>query len=99
MQARTFSRARLAYRDVASASNEMTLMLRSCPSGATTHTVFCLKTALDEEAQVFLCGVLNSYVANYLIRMRSRTHVTATIVSRLPVPRRLPAPIPGSRAS
>jgi hypothetical protein len=85
---RTFSRARLAYRDVASPSNRLTLIAAIVPARAlTTHTLFCLKTALDEEAQVFLCGILNSYVANYLIRMRVSTHVTASIVSRLPVPR------------
>ena len=85
---RTFSRARLAYRDVASPSNRLTLIAAIVPARTlTTHTLFCLKTALDEEAQVFLCGILNSYVANYLIRMRVSTHVTASIVSRLPVPR------------
>jgi hypothetical protein len=85
---RTFSRARIAYRDVASPSNRLTLIAAIVPAGTlTTHTLFCLKTALDQEAQLFLCGVLNSYVANYVIRMRVSTHVTATIVSRLPVPR------------
>jgi hypothetical protein len=85
---RTFSRARLAYREVASASNRMTLIAAIVPAGTlTTHTLFCLKTLLDEEAQLFLCGVLNTYVANYLIRMRVTTHVTAAIISRLPVPR------------
>jgi hypothetical protein len=85
---RTFSRARLAYRDVASASNRMTLIAAIVPAGTlTTHTLFCLKTSLDEEAQLFLCGVMNTYVANYLIRMRVTTHVTAGIISRLPVPR------------
>ena len=53
----------------------------------TTHTVFCVKETLDEEAQQFLCGILNSYVANYLVRMRVGTHVSAAIVARLPVPR------------
>jgi hypothetical protein len=85
---RTFARARLAYRDVASASNRMTLIAAIVPAGTlTTHTLFCLKTLLDDEAQLFLCGVMNTYVANYLIRMRVTTHVTAGIISRLPVPR------------
>ena len=34
-----------------------------------------------------LCGMLNSYVANYLVRMRVSTHVSAAIIERLPVPR------------
>lgn len=85
---RTFGRPRLAYRDVASAGNRMTLIAAIVPPQTlTTHTVFCLKEPLDEEAQQFLCGVLNSYVANYLIRMRVSTHVTTAIVARLPAPR------------
>jgi hypothetical protein len=84
----TFDRMRLAYRDVASASNRTTLIAALVPAQTvTTHTVFCLKEALDEDAQLFLCGVFNSYVANYLIRMRVGTHVTAAIVARLPVPK------------
>jgi hypothetical protein len=42
---------------------------------------------VDDEAQHYLCAVFNSYVANYLVRMRVGTHVTAAIISRLPVPR------------
>jgi hypothetical protein len=82
-----FRRLRLAYRDVASATNRVTLIAAILPAGCvTTHTVFCLKTDLAEDAQWFLCGVMNSYVANYLVRLRVTTHVSAGIVERLPVP-------------
>ena len=85
--ARTFSRPRLAYRDVAAAGNRLTLIAAIVPPRAvTTHTLFCLKNDLDDDAQLFLCGVLNSYVANYLVRMRVSTHVTTAVVARLPVP-------------
>jgi hypothetical protein len=85
---RTFGRIRLAYRDVASPTNRATLIAAILPKGVvSTHTVSCLKDMLDEEAQFFLCGVFNSYVANYLVRMRVGTHVTSAIMSRLPVPR------------
>jgi hypothetical protein len=33
-----------------------------------------------------LCALMNSLVANYLVRMRVSTHVTVALVSRLPVP-------------
>jgi hypothetical protein len=36
--------------------------------------------------QHVLCALLNSFVANYLIRLRVNTHVTAALMSRLPVP-------------
>ena len=49
--------------------------------------MFCLKEPLDEKSQQFLCGVFNSFVANYLVRLRVSTHVTSAIVARLPVPR------------
>jgi hypothetical protein len=85
---RTFARNRLAYRDVAGAGNRLTLIAAIVPAGmVTTHTLFCLKTDLEDDAQAFLCGVLNSYVANFLIRMRVGTHVTTAIVARLPVPK------------
>jgi hypothetical protein len=86
--ARTYGRARLAYRDVASATNRVTLVAAIVPAHVvTTHTLFCLKGSVDDEVQRFLCGVFNSFVANYLVRVRVGTHVTVSIIERLPVPR------------
>ena len=83
-----FHRRRLAYRDVSSPTNRMTLIAAIVPAGAvTTHTLFCMKETLEEEAQQYLCGVFNSCVANYLVRMRVGTHVTTAVMARLPVPR------------
>ena len=79
--------SRLVYRDVASASNRMTLIAAIAPAEAvTTHTLFCLRTKLSLDEQRVLCGLLNSFVANFLIRLRVNTHVTVALVSRLPVP-------------
>jgi hypothetical protein len=81
-------RARLAYRDVASATNRLTLIAAIVPAHVvTTHTLFCLKTRLPRADQHVLCALLNSFVANYLIRLRVNTHVSVALVSRLPVPR------------
>ena len=89
----SFQRPRLAYRDVASATNKVTLIAAMLPAGTvSTHTVFVLKTALDEESQWCLLGLMNSLIANYLVRLRVMTHVTTATMSRLPVPR----PAPGS---
>ena len=80
-------RPRLAYRDIASATNRLTLIAAIVPADAvTTHTLFCLKTPLPLDAQHVLCALLNSFVANYLVRFRVNTHVTVALVSRLPVP-------------
>ena len=52
-----------------------------------THTLVCLRTPLPLQAQYFLCGLFNSFVLNYLARLRVTTHVTTAIVERLAVPR------------
>jgi len=81
------TRARLAYRDVASSTNRLTLIAAIVPAGVvTTHTIFCLKDLLDEDRVHFLCGMFNSFVANYLVRMRVTTHVTTNVIERLPMP-------------
>jgi hypothetical protein len=93
----SFRRSRLAYRDVASATNRVTLIAAILPADCvTTHTLFCLKTPLDGDSQWFLCGVMNSYVANHLVRLRVTTHVGAGIVERLPVPFVSPETGPGA---
>jgi Eco57I restriction-modification methylase len=82
-------RRRLAYRDVASPTNRLTLIAAMLPAECvSTHTIFCLRTALPVSAQYFLCGLFNSFVLNYLVRLRVATHVTTAIVERLPVPGR-----------
>ena len=84
----TFRRSRLAYRDVASATNRLTLLAARLAAGTiSTHTLFCSKDTLGEDAQYCLLALLNSLVANYLVRLRVTTHVTTAIMARLPVPR------------
>src|SRR5262249_49945750 len=79
-----YEHRRLAYRDVASATNRLTLIAAILPAGCvSTHTVFCLRTALPLRAQHFLCGLFNSFVVNYLTRLRVTTHVTTAIVEGL----------------
>ena len=86
--AATFSRARLAYRDVASSTNRLSLIAAVLPAGVvTTHSLFCLKTMLSSDNQAFLCAMLNSYVANYLVRQVMTTHLGSTTVEALRIPR------------
>ena len=88
LKSRPFDRDRLTYRDVAAATNRLTLIAAIVPAGVvTTHTLFCLKTVVDPDAQLFLLGVFNSFVANYIARTRVSTHVTVAIVERLPLPK------------
>ena len=88
VDAAALRRPRIGYRDVASATNKLTLIAAMLPAETvSTHTVFVLKTPLDDESQWCLLGLMNSLVANYLIRLRVTTHVTAATMARLPVPR------------
>ncbi|HUQ87502.1 MAG TPA: Eco57I restriction-modification methylase domain-containing protein, partial [Vicinamibacterales bacterium] len=90
--ASTFTRARIGYREVAGSTNKLTLIAAMLPANVvSTHTVFCLKSDLDESSQWCLLGLLNSLVANYLVRLSVTTHVTASVMSRLRVPRPEPA--------
>jgi hypothetical protein len=83
-----FTRPRLAYRDVASATNRLSLIAAVLPARVvTTHSLFCLKTLLSASDQAFLCGMLNSYVANYLVRQVMTTHLGSTTVEALRVPK------------
>jgi hypothetical protein len=54
--------------------------------------VFCLRTDLPRTAHDFLCGIFNSFVVNYLVRMRVSTHVTSATVEQLPIPTQACAP-------
>ncbi len=88
-----YERPRLGYRDVAGATNRLTLIAAILPAACvSTHTVFCLRTPLPLRSQLFLCGLFNSLVVNYLVRRRVTTHVTTTTIEGLPIPRREDAP-------
>ena len=85
---RPFEHRRLAYRDVASSTNRVTLIATILPPGViTTHTLFCVRDPPADDVQDFLAGVFNSFVANFVVRLRVTTHVTVAIVERLPVPK------------
>jgi len=84
----TYRRPRLAYRDVASSTNRLSLIAAVLPPRVvSTHTLFCLKTPLSADSQAFLCAMLNSYVANYLVRQVMTTHLGSATVEALRVPR------------
>ena len=56
-RARVADRPRLAYRDIASATNRVTLIAAIIPGRAvTTHTLLCLRTRLPADAQHVLCA-------------------------------------------
>src|SRR5262249_16313370 len=84
---RRCDRPRLAYRDVASATNRTTLIAAILPPRCVSaHTLFCLRPPLPLREQRGLCALFNSLVINFLVRLRVTTHVTTAIVEQLPIP-------------
>jgi hypothetical protein len=84
-----FDRPRLAYRDVTAPTNRQTLIAAIVPAGAvTSHSLFCLQNDWDLATQQALCALLNSDVANALIRLFVGSHVTTSLMAWLPVPAR-----------
>lgn len=79
---------RLAYRDVSAAGNARSLICALLPPGhLTTHTVFCLRTKVPLATQLYLCGMLNSLVADWFVRRYLGSHVTTRLMAWVPVPR------------
>jgi hypothetical protein len=82
-----FERPRLAYRDVSSVSNRLSLIAAIVPPlVVTTHTLLCLRTPMPLVRQHFLCALFNSYVLNAVVRMLMGGHVTTRLIEGLPVP-------------
>jgi hypothetical protein len=82
-----FRRARLAYRDISAVGNRHALIAAIIPAGiVTTHTLFCLKTALPIEQQHFLCACFNSAPINAYVRLLMGGHLTTSLIEGLPVP-------------
>ena len=81
------SAPRLAYRDVASATNRLTLIAAIIPARAvTTHTLFCLKTRSRWPSSTCCARCSTASSRTTSIRLRVNTHVTGHLMSRLPVP-------------
>lgn len=79
---------RLAYRDVSGATNARSLIAALLPPGClSTHTLFCLRTPTSLRGQLYLCGLVNSLAADWFVRRFLGSHVTARLMSTVPVPR------------
>ncbi len=79
---------RLAYRDVSSPTNTRSLIAALLPPHCvSTHTLFCLRTPTGLATQLYLCGMLNSLVADWFVRRYLGAHVTTKLAGVVPVPR------------
>lgn len=90
---------RLAYRDVSGATNSRSLIAALLPPGClSTHTLFCLRTPMSLRRQLYLCGLVNSVVADWFVRRFLGSHVTTRLMASVPVPRPPANPRIGHRA-
>ena len=64
----------------------------SAPVRVDAHGLLSAHAAAALGDQHFLCGLFNSFVVNYLVRLRVNTHVTTAVVEGLPIPRRSAGP-------
>ncbi|BCS35816.1 hypothetical protein TBR22_A50500 [Luteitalea sp. TBR-22] len=88
LPARPWERWRVAYRDVSSPTNTRSLIAALLPPWhVSTHTLACLREPLPLAQQLYLCGMLNSLVADWFVRRYLGAHVTSRLIGRLPVPR------------
>lgn len=87
-----YQKYRLGFRDVARNTDERTMIMTVLP-----RNVFCnhpLPTALVAESgndvdlskSLLLCGLMNSFSVDYLIRLRVTTHLTYFILYQTPIP-------------
>ncbi len=79
---------RYVHRNVASGTNERSMITTVLPPNCfCPHTTITVKEALQERISLFLVGVLNSFVVDYLLRQRISMHLDAHFIYQLPVPR------------
>lgn len=85
---------RLCFRDVASNTNERTMLSTILPPCFFGHTISAArvldangKAILPAPVQAYLCGVWNSFTLDYLVRAKVSSHLSFFYIYQLPVPR------------
>ena len=88
---------RLAYRAVASSTNETTLICTIIPKN--TGSIESLRVIelfnsnnniienINSSEQVFLASLMNSFIVNYVTRRKISTNLSAFYIYQLPIPR------------
>jgi hypothetical protein len=81
---------RLAFRDIAQATNERTMIACIVPPGVVfghTATVEKAPWARATADALVLCALFNSFPFDWLVRQKAATHLSLYILEALPVPR------------
>jgi hypothetical protein len=81
---------RLAFRDIAQATNERTMIACIAPPGVVfghTATVEKAPWACATADTLVLCALFNAFPFDWLVRQKTATHLSLYILNALPVPR------------
>jgi hypothetical protein len=85
---------RLCFRDVASNTNERTMISAILPPCFFGHTISAIRSLdssgaeiVSKPVQAFLCAMWNSFTVDYMVRSRVSSHLSFYYVNQLPVPR------------
>lgn len=81
--------ARIAFRDVARATDSRTMLSALVPPGIVlVHTApFLLRIAGSAQDEAFLLGVMSSLPFDWLVRRYAEQHMTFNLLNSLPIPR------------
>jgi hypothetical protein len=89
-----YQRYRLGFRDVASNTNERTMIATVVSPGFLGNTLPAVSPRCDDmtalisdSQQVFLCAVFNSFALDWLVRAKVTSHLNFFAVYQLPIPR------------
>jgi len=83
------ARFRLAFRDIAHATNEHTMIAAIMPPGVVfghTATVERAPHRRPDRTALVLCAILNSHAFDWLVRLKAGTHLSLYILEGLPMP-------------
>ena len=86
-----YQQYRLAFREIASSTNQRSMISTMLPRNVfANHKIFLgnlAKSSIDSSEMLYLCGVLNSFVFDSMLRQRVSTTISMFIFYQLPVPR------------
>ncbi|MEH2288053.1 Eco57I restriction-modification methylase domain-containing protein [Nostoc sp.] len=87
----SYQKYRLSFREIAASTNERTLITAIIPKNVFANHKLILsnlnKSTINNQEILYICGLFNSFVFDYMIRQRVTTSISMFIVYQLPVPR------------
>ncbi|MEH1838796.1 MAG: hypothetical protein V7L20_08505 [Nostoc sp.] len=87
----SYQKYRLAFREIAASTNERTLISAIIPKNVFANHKLTLsnlnKSTISTQELLYVCGLFNSFIFDFMARQRVTTSISMFIVYQLPVPR------------